>query len=427
MSLEGQREALCTLGNGYFATRGAAPEGTADGVHYPGTYVAGVYNRLRAEVSGRVVENESLVNAPNWLPISFRAEGGRWFGGEGSDILSHYQELDMYRGVLVRRTRWRDADGRVVQVAQRRFVSMRDPHLAGLETTVVPENWEGRLEVRSALDGRVANSGVARYRALGTVHLDPRERRRRWRGHLARGGDQPVAHPHRHRSPDQTVPPWSATRAGGRPQPERRLHRAALPGRCGPRRRGHRGEDRGVVHLQGHGHQRTPSAGPGVGWQRGRFVRGAPGPPRPGLEPPVAPERGSRLPPTTIWPRSSTCTPSTSSRPSRRTRSAWMWVSRPGACTARPTGGMCSGTSCSCSPSSTLRFPELTRSLLRYRYRRLDQARRAATAAGYRGPCSLGRAAVTGGRRPRPCISTPCRAGGGPTRPGCNITPTRRW
>ena len=40
------REALCTVGNGYFATRGAAPESKAGQVHYPGTYAAGVYNRL---------------------------------------------------------------------------------------------------------------------------------------------------------------------------------------------------------------------------------------------------------------------------------------------------------------------------------------------------------------------------------------------
>ena len=32
---EGTREALLTLGNGYLASRGAAPEVTADGVHYP--------------------------------------------------------------------------------------------------------------------------------------------------------------------------------------------------------------------------------------------------------------------------------------------------------------------------------------------------------------------------------------------------------
>lgn len=33
---EGVREALCTLGNGYFATRGSAAGAVADGVHYPG-------------------------------------------------------------------------------------------------------------------------------------------------------------------------------------------------------------------------------------------------------------------------------------------------------------------------------------------------------------------------------------------------------
>ena len=58
---EGRRESLLTLGNGYFATRGAAPECDADDTHYPGTYVAGVYNRLGSEIAGRWVENESLV------------------------------------------------------------------------------------------------------------------------------------------------------------------------------------------------------------------------------------------------------------------------------------------------------------------------------------------------------------------------------
>ncbi|MDH5243652.1 MAG: hypothetical protein OEX05_06940, partial [Chloroflexota bacterium] len=43
---EGLREALCAVGNGYVATRGAAPERAADDVHYPGTYGAGVFDRL---------------------------------------------------------------------------------------------------------------------------------------------------------------------------------------------------------------------------------------------------------------------------------------------------------------------------------------------------------------------------------------------
>src|SRR3546814_16606622 len=71
------REALCTLGNGYFATRGAFADASADGTHYPGTYVAGLYNRLETPIQDRLVENEDLVNLPNWLPLTFRIEIGR--------------------------------------------------------------------------------------------------------------------------------------------------------------------------------------------------------------------------------------------------------------------------------------------------------------------------------------------------------------
>ena len=62
---ESLREALCTLGNGYFATRGAGAQTEADDIHYPGTYLAGGYNRLKTEIAGRVIENEDLVNLPN--------------------------------------------------------------------------------------------------------------------------------------------------------------------------------------------------------------------------------------------------------------------------------------------------------------------------------------------------------------------------
>lgn len=73
---EGLREALCTVGNGYFATRGAAEESAADGVHYLGTYLAGGYNRARTEVAGEAIENEDLVNLLNWLSLTFRPEDG---------------------------------------------------------------------------------------------------------------------------------------------------------------------------------------------------------------------------------------------------------------------------------------------------------------------------------------------------------------
>ena len=170
---EALREALCTLGNGYVATRGAAPESSADDVHYPGTYLAGGYDRLTTSIAGREVTNEDLVNIPNWLVLRYRIGRGRWL--ETRSLVEAHQELDLRRGVLTRRLRFRDRAGRLTRVTQRRFISMRDPHFAGLETTFVAENWSGPLTVRSGLDGGVVNGGVARYRALRGDHLEPPE------------------------------------------------------------------------------------------------------------------------------------------------------------------------------------------------------------------------------------------------------------
>ncbi len=166
------RETLCTLGNGYFATRGAGSESQADGVHYPGTYLAGGYDRLVSTVAGREVENEDLVNLPNWLPLSFRAEGGEWFDLGSCELLDYRQTLDLRRGVLHRTMRYADREGRVTRVAERRLVHMRHPHQAAIEVEITPE-WSGRLEVRSAIDGRVTNAGVDRYSDLHQQHLGP--------------------------------------------------------------------------------------------------------------------------------------------------------------------------------------------------------------------------------------------------------------
>jgi trehalose/maltose hydrolase-like predicted phosphorylase len=172
---EGLREALCTLGNGFFATRGAWPESRADGIHYPGTYIAGCYNRLTTEVAGHRVENEEIVNAPNWLPLSFRIGDGPWLGGVDFDTLESHQMLDLRRGVLDRWLRVRDAQGHETVIRQRRFVHMDDRHLAGLSVAITAENWSGPITLRSGIDGDVANAGVARYSGLRGDHLVPVE------------------------------------------------------------------------------------------------------------------------------------------------------------------------------------------------------------------------------------------------------------
>ena len=169
------REALCTLGNGYFAIRGAACEAQADDVHYPGTYLAGGYNRLKTEISGHVVENEDLVNMPNGLLLKFKIEGGDWFKLSEAEILSYRQELDIKQGILTRSVRFRDKQKRETTFIYRRIVHMGNMHIAAMEATITPENWSGNLCIHSALDGTVINAGVARYRKLNSKHLNPLE------------------------------------------------------------------------------------------------------------------------------------------------------------------------------------------------------------------------------------------------------------
>ncbi|OXS36679.1 glycoside hydrolase family 65 protein [Streptomyces sp. XY006] len=165
------RESLCTLGNGCFATRGALPECAADDVHYPGTYAAGCYNRLVSEVAGRRVENEDLVNLPDWLPLRFRIPGGEWLSPDTATVLDHRQTLHLDEGLLERRTRYALGAGRVLAVRQWRLVHMADPHLAALRSEFTAEGFSGELDVEAALDGTVSNAGVPRYRDLDGRHL----------------------------------------------------------------------------------------------------------------------------------------------------------------------------------------------------------------------------------------------------------------
>lgn len=165
------REALCTVGNGYFATRGAAPECKAGQVHYPGTYAAGIYNRLDDLIGGQKTGNESLVNLPNWLPLTFRIGNGEWFDIDDVTLLSYRQTFDLRGAVLTRELRFRDDAGRTTSLTQHRFVSMQQAHIAALEMTITAEDWTDTVEIRSTLDGNVGNCGVERYRELATTHL----------------------------------------------------------------------------------------------------------------------------------------------------------------------------------------------------------------------------------------------------------------
>ncbi len=169
---EGLREALTSTGNGYFCTRGAMEWADMSDVHYPGTYMHGGYNRAITMMAGRPVYNEDLVNLPNWLVLKLRIEDDEPFTFDDIEILAYRHIYDLRYAAVMRTLTFRDHAQRETTITSRRFASMADMHQGALEWTITAENWSGRVEVISALEGRVINWGVARYRQLENHHLN---------------------------------------------------------------------------------------------------------------------------------------------------------------------------------------------------------------------------------------------------------------
>ena len=170
---ERSREALLAVGNGYFGTRGAMEETDANPVNYPGTYIAGVYNRLVTKIADRDVENEDFVNCPNWLPVRFKIDDGQWVDINKVEILEIHRNLDFKAGLLKRIMVIKDEEGRISRIESERFASMDNPHLAALRYKIIPLNYSGTITFWSALNGAIENEGVERYKDLASKHLLP--------------------------------------------------------------------------------------------------------------------------------------------------------------------------------------------------------------------------------------------------------------
>ncbi len=166
------REALCALGNGYFATRAAFVEATECSVHYPGTYIAGVYNKLPTHIAGRTIYNDDFVNCPNWLPIKFSIDGEDWLTPDKNNIIEFSQTLNIKEGILNRIYSVKDRSGKVTLIQENRIVSIFNPHLACISYKITPRNYSGCIKIISSIDGSVENKNVARYNQLNSKHLE---------------------------------------------------------------------------------------------------------------------------------------------------------------------------------------------------------------------------------------------------------------
>ena len=343
-----------------------------------------------SEVAGRAVENESLVNVPNWLPLT---SGSR--AGPGSD-----------------RARWRcSATGRSSTCAgacSPACSACATPTDASTRVTPAPLRQHGPSRTSPALEthGRPRELVGPPRGPLGARRHGDQRRRRPLPG--ARGT------PPRSRS-RPARPATTRSSAAGRdepvPRPDRPAARTRLA-RDGPGRTSSgalvRGARRIAAYLSSQVDARA-SRSPSRRWWR-CSPRGTAAISEPGAAARGRGRRDARRS-TRCWQRHALAwdqlwrrcdielgrratagrsTPAPARLPPapdrlRAHRSTSTSASRPAGCTARPTGATSSGTSCSSSRSCNLRFPELTRALLRYRYRRLPEARRGGARGRLRG------------------------------------------
>ena len=169
------REALTTIGNGYFGTRGALASEPIDDTHNPGTYVHNLYNRAGTDVHGKTIYNNDFVNCPNWTLTTVHLCDGERLSPHTCEVVRYEHELDMLDGIVRRRMVLRDGKGRTTKLETERFASMANPKLAALRVRVTPLDHNEPVTVRTSIDGGVINYLVERYRDLEQHHLSVTE------------------------------------------------------------------------------------------------------------------------------------------------------------------------------------------------------------------------------------------------------------
>ncbi|MCK5095066.1 MAG: beta-phosphoglucomutase family hydrolase, partial [Spirochaetes bacterium] len=128
------RETLTAIGNGYFGTRGCFEGARADEViHYPGTYISGVFNKLPSSVYRRIIYNNDLVNCPNWLLIEIKIGDSDYFNPLEKEILQYKHNLNMKDAVVSRSIIFQDENGRVTTIKSRRIACMSNHHCAAIQ------------------------------------------------------------------------------------------------------------------------------------------------------------------------------------------------------------------------------------------------------------------------------------------------------
>lgn len=132
---------LC--GNGYLGIRGTLEEYGCE--HLPAINLAGIYDKVGDGW-------REPVNAPNPLYTRINIDGVEWILPEQTPI-DHKQQIDYRHGLMERRTTFQTGQG-MVTISSERFVHMGKKHIIGMRYSVMTD-YSAKIELVTGIDGKV--------------------------------------------------------------------------------------------------------------------------------------------------------------------------------------------------------------------------------------------------------------------------------
>lgn len=163
------QESLMTLGNGYLGWRGAPVWSEFSEDHYPGLYVAGVFNRTKTRIAGRDIVNEDIVNLPNPQLMRFYVNGTHVIFDE-STIVARESWVNFWDGTQTDLYTLRLNEGLVI-FESTKYVDPINFHQFGFRLKI-KAGFNATLRIESFIDGTVRNQNVERYRAFDNKEFE---------------------------------------------------------------------------------------------------------------------------------------------------------------------------------------------------------------------------------------------------------------
>lgn len=151
-------ESLFTLANGYIGMRGDGAESIEEAFSKPGTFINGFFEKATIiygeSAYGFAKNKQIMLNVCNAKLLDITVDG-ETFNPASSLMDSYYRELDMKKGIEIRKLVWTTTTGKKLLIENRNVVSMSRKYVAAREYSITPLNFNGNINVTSILDANL--------------------------------------------------------------------------------------------------------------------------------------------------------------------------------------------------------------------------------------------------------------------------------